>query len=51
MYDAKFRAFQEISRMVDILLPGGMQLAKEQADAVHACADRLAKDSTSGEYE
>ncbi len=49
-YDAKFRAFQEISKVVDRLVPTGYQLTKEQADAIHACARKLADDLTSGDY-
>lgn len=50
MLDAKFHAFQELSRLLDKVLPKGYQLTKEQGDAVHACAKKLAEDLTSGEY-
>lgn len=51
MYDARFHAFQELSKLLDKVLPKGYQFTKEQSDAVHACARKLAKDLTGGEYE
>ena len=50
-WNAKFHAFQEIAKVVDVLIPKGYQLTKEQSDAVHACAKKLAADLTSGQYE
>lgn len=50
-FDAGFYAFQEISKLVDVLLPKGYQLTKVQSDAVHACAKRMAVDLLSGTYE
>ena len=51
MYDAKFHAFQELNKLLDKFIPKGYQYTREQADAIHACARKLAKDLTSGEYE
>jgi hypothetical protein len=51
MYDAKFHAFMELSKLIDKLIPKGTQFTKEQSDAVHACARKLADDLTSGEYK
>ncbi len=48
--DASFHAFQQVAKLVRVLVPKGYQLTKEQADAVHACAEKLAKDLTSDEY-
>lgn len=50
-FDAKFHAFMEINKLLDVVLRKGTQLTAEQVDAVHACAKKLAKDLTSGEYE
>lgn len=49
-FDAKFHAFLEVNKLLDKLLPEGTQLTIEQADAVHACAKKLAEDLTSGEF-
>jgi hypothetical protein len=52
MYDAEFHAFLELTTLVTKLLgPGQRQLTFDEADAVRACAKKLAKDLTSGEYE
>jgi hypothetical protein len=50
-FDAKFHAFQEISKLVDLLFPNGYQLTKDALDAIHACAKKLADDLTNGDYE
>jgi hypothetical protein len=50
-YDAKFHAFQEIVKLVEILIPKDYQLTLTQVKAIHACAKKLATDLTSGVYE
>jgi hypothetical protein len=50
-FDATFYAFQEISKVVDALVPKGFQLTKEQANLIHHVAERMASDLTSGTYE
>ena len=50
-YDGKFHAFQVIAELLDILLPKGYQLDREQAAAVHLAAKTLSDDLTSGDYE
>jgi hypothetical protein len=51
MWDAKFHAFMELNKVLDKIVPKSYQYTKEQADAIHECARKLAKDLTSGEYE
>ena len=51
MFDAKFHAFQELAALINLFVPRGYQLTKEQTAAIHACAKRLAVDLTSGDYE
>jgi len=50
MWDAKFHAFQEINKLIDKIVPQGTQFTKEQAEAVHECARKLAKDLTNGKF-
>lgn len=50
VFDAKFHAFMELAKLVDIFLPKGYQLTQVQCDAIHNCATTLAKDLTSGDY-
>ncbi len=51
MFDAKFHAFNEVSSLLEKIIPEGYQFTFAQVKAVHACADKLAKDLTSGEYD
>jgi hypothetical protein len=50
-YDAKFHALQELANLLNALFPEIKQLTKEQSDLLHTCAEKLAHDLTSGEYE
>ena len=50
LWNAKFHAFIEINSLINKIVPKGYQFTNEQANAVHACAQKLAKDLTSGKY-
>ena len=51
MYDAKFHVFMEVSELLDKILPNGYQFTREQSDAIHKFAEKLAEDLLGGEYE
>jgi hypothetical protein len=51
MFDAKFHAFQEVGKLLDEVLPNGYQFTREQSDAIHKFAEKLAEDLLGGEYE
>lgn len=50
-FDAKFHVFQEIAKLVEVLMPKGYQLTRMQVDCIHACARKLAVDLTERNYE
>jgi hypothetical protein len=49
-FDAKFHAFMELNKLLDKFTSPVQQYTKEQADAVHACAKKLAEDLLSGDF-
>lgn len=49
-FDAIFESFQQLNRLLDIVLPKGSQLPAYQADAVHQLANDIAERLTSGQF-